>query len=234
MKPKISIVLIEDETNISNFISTTLTAQGYMLTCTSTGKEGLSAIKKLSPQLILLDLGLPDIDGNSIISQVRAFSPLPIIVISARLRESDKVIALDLGADDYITKPFGTKELVARIRTALRHSNTNFPALLNADSTYQSKDLTINLDKHQVLLDGKTVHLTPIEFKILSILVMHVGRVVTYDKLLTQIWGPYTDDSNRILRVNMANIRRKLERNPADPQYIFTELGIGYRLSDEM
>ena len=219
MTHKTSILLVEDEKNICDFISTSLSAQDYKITETHSGKEALPIITSQCPDLILLDLGLPDMDGMEIIKQVRTWASIPIIVISARTQEQEKVKALDLGADDYLTKPIGTSELLARIRTALRHSNR-----LNTDSPlykrpFHARDLTI--------------HLTQIEFKIISLLAKNSGRVMTYDAIISNIWGPYADDDNSILRVNMAHIRRKLEQNPAEPQYIFTEIGIGYRMVED-
>ena len=235
MTHKLSILLVEDEKNICDFISTSLSAQDYRISTAHTGKEALPIITSQCPDLILLDLGLPDMDGMEIISQVRTWSSVPIIVLSARTQEQEKVRALDLGADDYLTKPIGTSELLARIRTALRHSNR-----LNTDSPlykrpFHAKGLTIDFEKHLVSVDGKDVHLTQIEFKIISLLAQNSGRVMTYDTIISNIWGPYADDDNSILRVNMAHIRRKLEQNPAEPQYVFTEIGIGYRMiEDEM
>lgn len=235
MTHKLSILLVEDEKNICDFISTSLSAQDYRISTTHTGKEALPIITSQCPDLILLDLGLPDMDGMEIIRQVRTWSSVPIIVLSARTQEQEKVRALDLGADDYLTKPIGTSELLARIRTALRHSNR-----LNTDSPlykrpFHAKGLTIDFEKHLVSVDGKDVHLTQIEFKIISLLAQNSGRVMTYDTIISNIWGPYADDDNSILRVNMAHIRRKLEQNPAEPQYVFTEIGIGYRMiEDEM
>lgn len=235
MTHKLSILLVEDEKNICDFITTALSAHDYRLTTAHTGQEALPIITSQCPDLILLDLGLPDMDGMEIIRQVRTWASIPIIVISARTQEQEKVRALDLGADDYLTKPIGISELLARIRTALRHSNR-----LNTDSPlykrpFHAKGLTIDFEKHQVLLDDKEIHLTQIEFKIISLLAKNSGRVMTYDSIISNIWGPYADDDNSILRVNMAHIRRKLERNPAEPQYIFTEIGIGYRMvEDEM
>ena len=229
------ILLVEDEKNICDFISTSLSAQDYRISTAHTGKEALPIITSQCPDLILLDLGLPDMDGMEIIRQVRTWSSVPIIVLSARTQEQEKVRALDLGADDYLTKPIGTSELLARIRTALRHSNR-----LNTDSPlykrpFHAKGLTIDFEKHLVSVDGKDVHLTQIEFKIISLLAQNSGRVMTYDTIISNIWGPYADDDNSILRVNMAHIRRKLEQNPAEPQYVFTEIGIGYRMiEDEM
>lgn len=235
MTHKLSILLVEDEKNICDFISTSLSAQDYRISTAHTGKEALPIITSQCPDLILLDLGLADMDGMEIIRQVRTWSSVPIIVLSARTQEQEKVRALDLGADDYLTKPIGTSELLARIRTALRHSNR-----LNTDSPlykrpFHAKGLTIDFEKHLVSVDGKDVHLTQIEFKIISLLAQNSGRVMTYDTIISNIWGPYADDDNSILRVNMAHIRRKLEQNPAEPQYVFTEIGIGYRMiEDEM
>ena len=235
MTHKLSILLVEDEKNICDFISTSLSAQDYRISTAHTGKEALPIITSQCPDLILLDLGLPDMDGMEIIRQVRTWSSVPIIVLSARTQEQEKVRALDLGADDYLTKPIGTSELLARIRTALRHSNR-----LNTDSPlykrpFHAKGLTIDFEKPLVSVDGKDVHLTQIEFKIISLLAQNSGRVMTYDTIISNIWGPYADDDNSILRVNMAHIRRKLEQNPAEPQYVFTEIGIGYRMiEDEM
>lgn len=235
MTHKLSILLVEDEKNICDFISTSLSAQDYRISTAHTGKEALPIITSQCPDLILLDLGLPDMDGMEIIRQVRTWSSVPIIVLSARTQEQEKVRALDLGADDYLTKPIGTSELLARIRTALRHSNR-----LNTDSPlykrpFHAKGLTIDFEKHLVSVDEKDVHLTQIEFKIISLLAQNSGRVMTYDTIISNIWGPYADDDNSILRVNMAHIRRKLEQNPAEPQYVFTEIGIGYRMiEDEM
>ena len=235
MTHKLSILLVEDEKNICDFISTSLSAQDYRISTAHTGKEALPIITSQCPDLILLDLGLPDMDGMEIIRQVRTWSSVPIIVLSARTQEQEKVRALDLGADDYLTKPIGTSELLARIRTALRHSKR-----LNTDSPlykrpFHAKGLTIDFEKHLVSVDGKDVHLTKNEFKIISLLAQNSGRVMTYDTIISNIWGPYADDDNSILRVNMAHIRRKLEQNPAEPQYVFTEIGIGYRMiEDEM
>lgn len=229
MNHKPTVVIIEDEKNICNFIETTLNNHGYKTLVASTGSEGLSYITSCCPDIILLDLGLPDIDGLSIIKQVRLFSATPIIVISARTQERDKVLALDEGADDYITKPFGTSELMARMRTAMRHSTA---ALKTSSDThiYQAEGLIIDFERRLVTIDGKPVHLTQIEYKLVSLLAQHAGKVLTYDYLINHIWGPYADNNNQILRVNMAHIRRKLEVNPAEPKYIHTEIGVGYRM----
>ena len=232
MLNKIKIMIIEDEDAISNFIATTLKANTYAPLVARSASEALSMIPSNCPDLILLDLGLPDMDGIEILKKIREWSSTPVIVVSARGEESDKVEALDLGADDYIAKPFGTSELLARIRTALRHSMKNTSGTSTAD-IFRTKGLMIDFDKRLVSVDGKDVHLTQIEFKIVSLLAKSAGRVLTYDFIITELWGPYAVKDNQILRVNMANIRRKLEKNPASPEYIFTEVGVGYRMVDE-
>ena len=231
MKIRDKVLIVEDEQSIKNFMSTILVANGFDTLMAGSAKEALSMITSHCPDLILLDLGLPDLDGMEVLKQVRAWSSVPIIVVSARAHEGDKVAALDLGADDYIEKPFGTSELLARIRTAIRHTRT----ALGNDSIAQSgkytvRDLTIDYDKHHVLMHGEDVHLTLNEFKIVALLGKYAGKVLTYDFLIREIWGPKAKADNQILRVNMANIRRKIEKNPAEPQYIFTEVGVGYRM----
>ena len=230
---KLSILVIEDEKSICDFITKTLNAQNYKTTSAHTGKDGLAILTSALPDLVLLDLGLPDMDGLDIIQQTRRWSSLPIIVISARTQEREKVAALDAGADDYITKPFGTDELLARIRTAIRHSNKIMTDSMNNNRPYSAKGLTVDFDKRLVTVDGNEIHLTRVEYKIVSMLAKNSGKVITYSSLIDQVWGPYADDNNRILRVNMANIRRKLEKNPGEPVYIFTELGIGYRMIED-
>ena len=185
------------------------------------------------PDVVILDLGLPDMDGMDIIRKTREWSSLPIIVISARTQEKEKVQALDAGADDYITKPFGTFELLARIRTAIRHNNKLSDASQNANRPYSADGLTIDFERRLVTLRDQEIHLTRVEYKIVSLLAKNSGKVMTYDTLIDQVWGPYADDNNRILRVNMANIRRKIEENPGEPKYIFTELGVGYRMLED-
>jgi len=229
----VKILIIEDEKNIRNFMISVLTAEKYQVISSGSGKEGISQAASQCPDLILLDLGLPDMDGLDIIAKIRSWSCVPIIVISARAQENDKVKALDLGADDYITKPFGNSELLARIRTAIRHSLQMQSGSLSANRPYCSKGLCIDFEKHIVTRDKVEIHLTQNEFKIVSLLARNCGKVLTYDQLLQHIWGPYSENDNTILRVNMANIRRKLEPNPAEPIYIFTEIGIGYRMAEE-
>ncbi len=225
MNTKIKILLIEDDKSITHFISTSLESSDYRVTSAFTGREGICLAASFCPNVILLDLGLPDIDGYEVLRQIRSWSRIPIIIISARSTEQEKVTALDLGADDYITKPFGIAELMARIRTSIRHSHRSSP-----DQIYRALDLEINFEKRLILLNGKDIHLTQIEYQLLTLLAEHSGRVLTYGFIMSTIWGPYIDDSNQILRVNMANIRRKIEKNPAKPQYLFTEIGIGYRM----
>lgn len=229
MNQKLKAVIIEDEKNICRFIETALLAESYKTFTAATAADGLSVIASQCPDIILLDLGLPDMDGIEVIRKVREFSHTPILVISARIQEDEKVAALDGGADDYITKPFGTSELMARIRTALRHSRQSDAST----SLYSCSGLVIDFEKRLITLNGNEIHLTQIEYKLVSLLARNAGKVLTYDYLMQQIWGPYSDNNNQILRVNMAHIRRKLEKNPAEPEYIFTEIGVGYRMREE-
>lgn len=231
MTTKQSILVIEDEKNIGNYIETIVISNGYKVLRALNGMSGLSICTTHHPDLILLDMGLPDMDGMEVLQRIRGFSHVPIIVISARTQEKEKVEALDEGADDYITKPFGSEELLARIRTALRHS-TRAEQAVSQMPVYSRDGLVIDFDKRLVTLEGEDIHLTQIEYKLVSILAKNAGKVLTYDYLLKDIWGPYADTDNQILRVNMANIRRKLEKNPAEPHYIFTEIGVGYRMKE--
>ncbi len=229
---KTSILLIEDEENIRSFISTALKNTNYKITTAKGGNDGLHLSASLCPDLILLDLGLPDLDGMEVIRKLRSWSSIPVIVISARTNEHEKARALDLGADDYITKPFGTVELLARIRTSLRHSHQMQDMASTEPAPYHYKELTIHFENHIVTLSEENIHLTQIEYKLLTLLAKNSGKVLTYTYLMEKIWGPYTDNNNQILRVNMANIRRKIEKNPAAPEYVFTEIGIGYRMAE--
>lgn len=233
MVQKLSVLVIEDEKSICDFIAKTLNASDYKAVIAGSGKEGLAILTSALPDLVLLDLGLPDMDGIDIIKQTREWSSLPIIVISARVQEWEKVAALDAGADDYITKPFGTDELLARIRTAIRHSNKIVDDKVNSTRPYSARGLVVDFGKRLVTVEGKEIHLTRVEYKIVSMLAQNSGKVITYSSLIEQVWGPYADDNNRILRVNMANIRRKIEKNPGEPEYIFTELGVGYRMVED-
>lgn len=231
---KDKILVIEDEKSISYLLGTVLTANGYDVIKAYTGTEACEMLDAYCPDLILLDLGLPDMDGVDIIRRVRSRGTAPIVVVSARTRERDKIEALDLGADDYITKPFGVFELLARIRNSLRRVDQNGRAQGNGQSVYHVQDLLLDVQKHQVFVAGEEIHFTQNEFKILELLCANVGKVLTYDFIINHIWGPYgNNNNNQILRVNMANIRRKLKENPSEPKYILTELGIGYRMLEE-
>lgn len=233
MKLKDKIVIVEDEQSISNFISAVLQANNFETVAASTGSQAISLISSHCPDLVLLDLGLPDMDGSEILKNVRSWSSMPIIVVSARAHERDKVLALDMGADDYIEKPFGTRELLARIRTAMRHTRST--AGSGQDSLSEKLtigELVIDFGKHHAFVNGQDVHLTLNEFKIVSLLGKYAGKVLTYDFIIREIWGPGQSSDNQTLRVNMANIRRKIEKNPAVPEYIFTEIGVGYRMRD--
>ena len=227
------ILVVEDEKSIAHFISTVLNNNGYEAMQAVSGTEALSMISSHCPDLIILDLGLPDMDGLEILRQLRNWSSRPVVVVSARSHEKDKVEALDLGADDYLTKPFGTDELLARVRTAIRHTRTaSGNDEIAQKGTYTVGDLTIDYNKHQALVRGENVRLTLSEFRIVALLGKHAGKVLTYDYIIKELWGPRASGDNQILRVNMANIRRKIEKNPAEPEYLFTEVGVGYRLAE--
>lgn len=227
------ILVIEDEESIRNFITAILNSNGYQVIKTNTGKEGLSMAASYSPDVILLDLGLPDIDGVEILKSIREWSKIPIVVVSARGHEREKVEVLDLGADDYIVKPFGTSELLARIRTALRHSPQSMGSQAQGEEKTTVGELEIDYGKRSVSLAEKAIHLTPVEYKILALLSKNAGKVLTHDYIMREIWGLYAGDSHT-LRVNMANIRRKIEANPGEPKYILTEMGVGYRMVEEV
>jgi len=227
------ILVIEDEEVISNFINAILNSNGYQVMSSKNGKEGLMMATSYSPDVILLDLGLPDIDGIEILRTLRTLSKIPIVVVSARGHEREKVEALDLGADDYIVKPFGTSELLARIRTALRHSANSMRLDLNGIDKITIGELELDYVKRLVLLNNEIIHLTPVEYKILVLLSRNAGKVLTHDFIMREIWGLYAGDSHT-LRVNMANIRRKIEHNPGEPKYILTEMGVGYRMVEEV
>ena len=233
MDIKDRVLVIEDDKSIRNFFRTVLEANNYDVLIATTGAEGYSMVTSQCPDVVILDLGLPDMDGMTILKNVRQWSSMPVLVVSARTHEKDKVEALDAGADDYITKPFGTSELLARVRTAIRHARAT---VLTAEGMqtgqFRAGDLLIDYDKHRVYVGDRDVNLTQNEYKIVSLLGKYAGKVLTYDFIIKEIWGPNMQNDNRILRVNMANIRRKMENNPAQPQYIFTEVGVGYRIVD--
>ncbi|MBR5381111.1 MAG: response regulator transcription factor [Oscillospiraceae bacterium] len=225
------ILVVEDEQGIRSFLCTILRVNGYEVVSAENGAQAMTLVTSHCPDLVILDMGLPDTDGQSIISFVRSWSDMPIIVVSARSQERDKVEALDLGADDYITKPFGPSELTARIRTALRHAHGASGDGAAPTGALHCGDLTVDYDKRRVYVSGRDANLTQVEFRIIAYLGRYAGKVVTYDRLLREIWGPGMKGGNQILRVNMANIRRKIENSPAEPKYIFTEAGVGYRMA---
>ena len=234
MSEKRVILVVEDERTISNFICRALSANDYKPIPAGTGKEAVSLFFSHRPDLVLLDLGLPDMDGLDVLEQLSGLpQETPVIIISARDRESEKVKALDMGADDYIVKPFGVPELLARIRTTLRRADRLRLSQGVQNDKYQVKDLTVDVARHQIFVGEDEIHFTQNEFKILELLCAHSGKVLTYDFILEHVWGPYGNNNNQILRVNMANIRRKLKENPSEPKYILTELGIGYRMLED-
>ena len=233
MSNKYLIVIVEDEYNISSFVSAVLQANGFDTMVARNGAEAIILITSHCPDLVLLDLGLPDMDGQGIIENVRGWSNVPIIVVSARTRERDKVMALESGADDYITKPFGTSELLARIRTALRHVQLREGEQAQRQTgVFHTGDLEVDYDKRRVYVNGEDAHLTQNEYKIVALLSKYSGRVLTYDSIIKHIWGPNAKQGNQILRVNVADIRRKIEPSTAEPRYIMTEMGVGYRMAE--
>jgi two-component system KDP operon response regulator KdpE len=225
------ILLIEDEPQMRRFLRITLQIQGYRLIESATARDGLMQATTRNPDVVLLDLGLPDLDGLEVTKRLREWSQTPIIVISAREQEQDKVKALDAGADDYLTKPFNASELLARIRVALRHG-----ARQNTDKNepvFTLRNLRVDLAQRQVFVSDKEVHLTPIEYKLLMVLVRHAGKVITHTQLLKEVWGPAHINEVHYLRVYMTQLRHKLETDPARPRFLMNEPGIGYRLKYE-
>jgi two-component system, OmpR family, KDP operon response regulator KdpE len=225
------VLVAEDEPQVMRFLRTTLAANGYRLAEAATGEQAIVEAATRSPDLILLDLGLPDIDGTEVTRRVREWSAIPIIVISARGQERDKVQALDAGADDYLTKPFGTDELLARIRVALRHAAR--AAGDPGPAAFRSGDLEVDLATRRVSVDGHEIRLTRTEYKLLVTLVRHAGKVVTHRQLLREVWGPGAADQTHYLRVYMGQLRHKLERDASRPRHLETEIGVGYRLRVE-
>lgn len=221
------ILIVDDEPEIRRFLRASLKTHQHEVIEAENGVEALAEMRNTHPDLMILDLGLPDIDGVEITRRVREWSEIPIIILSVRNREKDKIEALNAGADDYLTKPFGVGELLARIRVIMRRVvNTGTHPL------YQIGDLVVNLDRHEVSRAGKEISLTPTEFDLLNILVQNAGKVVTQRQLIHKVWGAGYEDESRLLRVNISNLRRKIEPNPNQPQFILTELGVGYRLRD--
>ncbi|AXU64591.1 response regulator [Clostridioides difficile] len=227
------ILLVEDDKTIRKFISTALLTQDYDVKEAITGKEGISIAVSYSPDVVLLDLGLEDMDGIEVIKAIRQFSNIPIIVVSAREQDRDKVEVFDAGADDYLTKPFSIVELLARVRVAFRHSQVEAQQKDDVKSTFEVDKLLIDFYKRKVIVDDIEVHLTPIEYNILSLLAKHHGKVLTHNFIIKEIWGSVIGNETKSLRVFMATLRRKIEKQPANPRYIITEVGVGYRLNDE-
>ncbi len=223
-----TVLVIEDEAPIRRFLKMTLTDHGFIFKDAHSGKDGLQQVAYDKPDVVILDLGLPDMDGLEVTKQLREWTAVPIIVLSARGNDKDKVDALDAGADDYLTKPFSVTELLARIRVALRHS-----ARVNPDtgsSVFTTGDIRVDLVRRQVFLKDDEVHLTPIEYKLLVAMIQHAGKVLTHNQLLREIWGLSYSDESHYIRVYMAQLRRKLEADPAHPRHFMTEPGVGYRL----
>ena len=225
------ILVVEDDRNILSMIRTILDTDGYQVLTAQRCQQGILMLSSHVPDLVVLDLGLPDLDGEEFIRITRRSSMIPIIVLSARTDESDKVSALDLGANDYITKPFGSAELLARVRASLRINRMNLQATIPS-SVFTVGDLEIDYDRRQVCVAGNVIHMTQIEYNILSLLSQQVGKVMTYSAIISAIWGAMDDGSIKKLQVNMANIRKKLGCRPGDNKYIINELGVGYRMLD--
>jgi two-component system KDP operon response regulator KdpE len=224
------LLLIEDDLQMRRFLRASLHAEGFRLVEAETGEEGVEMARSQNPDVILLDLGLPDVDGIKVTERLRGWTRIPIIVISARGRETDKVEALDAGADDYLTKPFGVSELLARIRVALRHKE-GLPS--GEQPILEVGGLRMDLDRHLVTRDDREIRLTPIEYKLLTLLARHPGKVLTHRQILKEVWGPTSTEQTHYLRVYMAQLRRKIEKDPARPHLLVTEPGVGYRLHDE-
>jgi two-component system KDP operon response regulator KdpE len=229
MKPR--ILLIEDDLHIRRFLRASLPTQGYELLEAETGRQGLGLAASQAADVLLLDLGLPDMEGIEVIRRVREWSAVPIIVLSAREQEREKVATLDAGADDYLTKPFGVGELLARIRVALRRSAQDREG--HPESVFVMGKIRVDLVKRRVFRGEEEVHLTPIEYKLLSVLIKYCGKVVTHRQLLKEVWGPAAVDQHAYLRIFILNLRRKLEDNPARPAFLLTDPGVGYRLRDQ-
>jgi two-component system KDP operon response regulator KdpE len=223
------IIVIEDEAQICRFLRTTLTSEGYQVIEAETGRQGLIEAATRKPELIILDLGLPDMDGVEVIKALRAWSSVPIIILSARSQESDKVSALDAGADDYLVKPFGAGELLARIRVALRHVST--AANGDEEGVFSVDQLKVDMMHRKITVSGAEIHLTPIEYRLLTVLIKHAGKVLTHRLLLNEVWGPNYVERAHYLRIYMGTLRHKLEQDPARPRFLLTEVGVGYRLA---
>ena len=227
--PGAVVVLIEDASEIRRFLRASLGGHGYRLVEAETGTEGLQAAETRRPDLVILDLGLPDLDGLEIIRRLREWSAVPILVLSARGQEADKIAALDAGADDYVSKPFGVGELLARMRVCLRHAERTVRGV--EEGSFTTGDLHVDFPHRRVTVKGQAVHLTPIEYRLLTTLIRHAGKVLTHQQLLREVWGrPYADQPH-YLHVFMNQLRRKIEPDSARPRHLLTEPGVGYRLA---
>ena len=229
MSDKVQVLVVDDEVQIRRFLRISLEAGGYHVYEAGTGKEAILIAAKVRPDLLILDLGLPDLDGIEVVKQVREWTKTPIIILSVRDADSDKVAALDAGADDYLTKPFSTEELLARLRVALRHTQPE-----PDQRAFTTGDLHIDLTRRLVTLRGEPVKLTPTEYALLRLMVQHAGRVLTHRQILKEVWGPAYIDESHYLRVYFSQLRQKLEDNPALPKYLLTEPGVGYRLAVDL
>jgi two-component system KDP operon response regulator KdpE len=223
-----TIIIIEDEVQIRRFLRTTLISEGYQVIEAETGKQALTEAATRKPDLFVLDLGLPDMDGVEVVRELRAWSSVPIVILSARSQESDKISALDAGADDYLVKPFGVGELLARIRVALRHV---YSAASDEEGVFSVGELKVDMIHRKVAVKGREVHLTPIEYRLLTVLIKHAGKVLTHQLLLREVWGPNYVERAHYLRIYMGTLRHKLEQDPARPRFLLTEVGVGYRLA---
>jgi two-component system KDP operon response regulator KdpE len=221
------VLIVDDEPEIRRFLRASLKAYQYEVFEADSGVKALAAFSEARPDLVILDLGLPDLDGVEVTRRIRARGETPVIILSVRDREPDKIEALDAGADDYLTKPFGVGELLARMRVVLRRAAPG-----GQDGVYQVKNLVVDLTRHLVTAAGKEISLTPTEFDLLRVLIQNAGKVMTHRQLIHKVWGTAYEDESRLLRVNISNLRRKIEPDPDQPRYIVTELGVGYRLRD--
>lgn len=224
-KPIQTALIIDDEPQIRRLLRVTLEANGYRVLDTATGNEGLAEVAQRKPDVVLLDLGLPDVDGLAVLKRIREWSKVPILILSVRDQEDDKIAALDAGADDYVTKPFNSGELLARLRAAMRHGQPQ-----GADAIFRVGNIEVDLAKRLVLKSGTEVKLTPIEYSLLRLLITHAGKVLTHRQLLTEVWGEKAVGQSHYLRVHIAHLREKLERNPSMPELVLTEPAVGYRL----
>jgi two-component system KDP operon response regulator KdpE len=224
-----TLIVIEDEAQIRRFLRATLTSEGYQVIEAETGKQGLIEAATRKPDLIILDLGLPDMDGIEVIKKLRTWSSVPIIILSARSQENDKISSLDAGADDYLVKPFSVGELLARIRVALRHVSS--AANGEEEGMFSVDELKVDMIHRKITVSAAEVHLTPIEYRLLTVLVKHAGKVLTHRLLLNEVWGPNYVERAHYLRIYMGTLRHKLEKDPARPRFLLTEVGVGYRLA---